>query len=93
MNGLALFSAWLSWRERGSSHLETIIWIWCILWWGNIVVAIYILLAVYESRGNILAFFAGIRSGEMLRPFTLDGTPAGRIVSMTLALGTALWLW
>ena len=93
MTGLVLFSTWLGWRESGSRLIGTVAWIWNILWWGNIVVAIYVLLAIYQSRGSILAFFAGNRSGETLREFTWHSTLAGRAISLTLAIGTALWLW
>jgi len=93
MMGLLLFCVWLGWREKTARLLETIAWIWNILWWGNIVVAIYVLIAVHESRGDLLAFFAGRRSDRPLRQLTLHRTLAGRALSFVLAGGTAVWLW
>jgi hypothetical protein len=47
MMGLLLMVSWVLWRER--SRINAIVWILVILYWGNIVVAFYILRQLNNS--------------------------------------------
>ena len=57
--GLWFPAAWILLRERGSRTIETVVWIWLLLWWGNIVLAVYVLRAVRQANGDWNLFFLG----------------------------------
>lgn len=70
--GLLLPVGWIIWRELGSPVLQTVAWILLILWWGNIAVALYLLIAISRSKGDARIFFLGNRGG--LAPLDLSRT-------------------
>ena len=55
--GLALFSCWIAWREVRITSTTT--WIVLVLLGGNLVSAIYVLIALRSSRGSIEIFWHG----------------------------------
>jgi hypothetical protein len=65
VSGLFFTVSWLVFRERGGRMIDTIAWAWMALWWGNIVIAAYILVAVSQSRGDPALFFLGRRAGAL----------------------------
>lgn len=93
MTGLVMFCTWLAYREKDSPNIDTVIWIWMILWWGNIVVAFYLLIAAYQANGNASVFFSGQRSGEPLRTIWAQPNVIARSVCILLALGSTVWLY
>jgi hypothetical protein len=50
MCGLLLMVSWIFWRER--SHVNAVVWILVVLWWGNIIVATYIWHQINKSDGR-----------------------------------------
>lgn len=89
--GLCLALAWLIWRQRGARVLDTVAWTWMILWWGNIVVAAYVLVALKQAGGDEDRFFKGLRCGNLLRAWPEPGV-ALRFLLITLSLATLGWL-
>lgn len=87
MAGLLLMSGWIVWREQGGRAADTAAWILCILWWGNIIVAAYILVALRQSAGDPARFLMGRRGGQLRPAWTPPG--AVRVVALVAALGTA----
>lgn len=65
MTGLLLMAGWIAWRQQGERWLDTVAWILCLTWWGNIVAATYILVALRQSDGEPARFFMGNRAGEL----------------------------
>ena len=57
--GLVFSLSWLVFRERGNEALATIAWVWMAAWWGNIVIAVYVLKAAREAGGDWSVFFMG----------------------------------
>jgi hypothetical protein len=57
--GLLLMAVWIGFRERRGRRIQTIAWIWMAMWWGNVVVAAYVLRAANESGGDWSIFFMG----------------------------------
>lgn len=55
--GFALFSCWVAWRE--GSVVKASVWVVAIALGGNLVSAIYVLVALRESRGDIESFWHG----------------------------------
>ena len=55
--GFALFSCWVVWRE--TSVTRAVVWTVLIALGGNLVSAIYVLIALRSSRGNIIHFWHG----------------------------------
>jgi hypothetical protein len=49
--GLVLTISWIVFRERGGRAIDTLIWVWMVAWWGNIVVAAYVIRAASQA-GN-----------------------------------------
>jgi Protein of unknown function (DUF1475) len=70
MSGLFLMFGWIVYRQRGARRLETVAWVLMANWWGNIVVAAYILVALYQARGEAPGLFMGARGGELRRAWT-----------------------
>ncbi len=86
MAGLLLAAGWIGWRQHGERLLDTIAWIGCLIWWGNIVVAAYLLIALAQSGGDPARFFMGARAGELRRVW-----PSGSWLIRLIALvGAAL---
>ncbi|WP_145902355.1 MULTISPECIES: hypothetical protein [Sphingobium] len=63
VTGLLFMVSWMALREKGGRLLDTIAWIWMVMWWGNVVVAIYVLRAVSQANGDWQRFFLGGRAG------------------------------
>lgn len=87
VSGLWIACAWVIHRQRGSRIAETVAWIWMILWWGNIVVAAYILVALRQAEGDPGRFFAGARGGSLPRIWQ-----PGAAARLILAAGALLTL-
>jgi hypothetical protein len=88
VTGLFFMVGWLIFRERGGRLADRIAWVWMIMWWGNIVVAAYVLLALWQACGDDRRFFMGRREGR------LPGLRIGgvvRVVSGVTAALVALW--
>lgn len=88
VTGLLLATGWMICRERGARTLDVVAWVWMVMWWGNIVVAAYVLLAERQSGGDWRRFLLGRREGAL--PALRLG-PVVRGVSGLLALATAVW--
>lgn len=63
--GFALFSLWIAFREK--SLILTIIWIILMIVFGFFAGSLYVLLALYQSRGDWLTFFLGARKEALLK--------------------------
>ena len=64
--GIALFAGWVAYRER--SRATAALWVLLICAGGNIVSALYVLLAAHRARGDARTFWFGpgqepVRSG------------------------------
>ncbi len=57
--GLVFSLGWVIFRERGGRGLETAAWVWMAAWWGNIVIAVYVLRAISQADGDWARFFMG----------------------------------
>ena len=57
--GLALFSAWMFYREEKS--VVALLWTLALVVGGNIVTCVYVLRAAYSSERSAMRFFAGRR--------------------------------
>tara|TARA_B100000676_G_C18081001_1_gene851194 strand:- start:466 stop:858 length:393 start_codon:yes stop_codon:yes gene_type:complete len=57
--GLALFSAWMFYREEKS--VVALLWTLALVIGGNIVTCAYVLRAAYSSKRSAMRFFAGRR--------------------------------
>ena len=90
VTGLLLFAAWILYRERQSSQTKAWLWVATTLYWGNLVVAIYIYSALTKADGNWQSFFMG---GSAEPPATSGGLqwPA-RLFFAALALGFLAFL-
>ena len=51
--GLVIMCAWIVFRERGGATIDTVIWVWMAAWWGNIVVAAYVIRAANQAEGRV----------------------------------------
>jgi hypothetical protein len=63
--GFALFSLWIAFREK--NLILTIIWIILMIVFGFFAGSLYVLLALYQSRGDWLTFFLGARKEALLK--------------------------
>ena len=88
MGGLLLATSWIVWRERGARWLDTVAWALCILWWGNVVVAIYMIIALLQSGGDPARFFMGARAGQLRPVWTALGL-AFRCMALVAGLAIA----
>jgi hypothetical protein len=68
VTGLLFMVGWIALRERGGRVLDSIAWIWMVMWWGNIVVAVYILRAAGQAQGDWQRFFLGRSAGVVAGP-------------------------
>ncbi len=89
VSGLLFAVSWLIFRERGGRMIDTIAWVWMVMWWGNIVVAVYVLRAVARSGGDWQLFWLGRRAG------LTDAAPLSpvlRLCCVLVAASVAVWL-
>jgi len=63
--GFALFSIWIAFREKALIH--TVIWILLMIVFGFLTGSIYVLVALYKSKGDWLTFFLGNRKETMIK--------------------------
>jgi hypothetical protein len=69
--------------------IDTVAWVWMVMWWGNIVVGAYVLRAAWQSGGDWGRFFMGRHTG-VLRGIGLPVFVRG--LAGVGAIGVALWL-
>lgn len=62
--GFILFSLWIGFREK--NVLLAVIWIVLMMVLGFFTASLYILLALYQSKGDWLQFFLGTRKEAIL---------------------------
>lgn len=89
VSGLLFAVSWLIFRERGARVIDTIAWVWMVMWWGNIVVAVYVLHAVARSGDDWQLFWFGRRAG------LTDAAPSSaalRLCCVLVAASVAAWL-
>lgn len=63
--GFALFSIWIGYREK--SVLTAIIWIILMMVLGFFTGSLYVLIALYQSKGDWLKFFMGEKKAVKYR--------------------------
>jgi hypothetical protein len=63
--GFALFSLWIGFREK--SVLMAVIWIILMMVLGFFTGSLYVLIALYHSKGDWLKFFLGSRKEQLLK--------------------------
>ncbi len=88
VTGLLFMVGWLIFREQGGRLADRIAWVWMIMWWGNIVVAVYVLWALWQAEGDDRRFFLGRRVAQL--PALRIGGLA-RVASGGMAAVVALW--
>jgi hypothetical protein len=88
MTGLLLMAGWIAWRQRGQRLFDTVAWILCLTWWGNVVAAAYILVALRQSGGDPARFFLGERAGP-LRPVWQRTSLFRSLLALVLAVAVA----
>ena len=89
--GLLMTCAWIVFREKGGRAVDTVAWVWMALWWGNIVIAVYALVAAHQSGGDWARFFLGRRAGGPLVRAWQPSAPV-RLASVACALATLAYL-
>jgi len=87
--GLILMVSWILWRE--SSLVNGLVWAFTVLYWGNIVVAVYLLLQLNRSKGRwdfvLLGYHASGRSSESpRRPWPLSVKMALYLVAVVIGI-------
>jgi hypothetical protein len=60
--GFTLFSAWIVFREK--SFVRSLIWVVLMMVLGFFTASLYVLIALYTSKGDWQNFWMGKRSGE-----------------------------
>jgi len=63
--GFALFSIWIAFREK--SVLSAILWIILMMVLGFLTGSLYMLIALYQSKGDWSTFFFGARKDKVLK--------------------------
>jgi len=91
--GLLFAVSWMIFREKGGRAIDTVAWVWMVMWWGNIVVAAYVLRAVARSDGDwrllLLGRRAGLGSAPRIAPMLRLGCAAGSVaVAAWLAIAS-----
>lgn len=62
--GFVLFSLWIAFREKKIP--ASVIWIVLMMVFGFLTGSLYVLIALYRSKGDWLAFFLGERKDDLL---------------------------
>ncbi len=62
--GFILFSLWIGFREK--SILQTVIWIILMMVFGFLTASVYVLIALFQSKGDWLQFFLGARKQALV---------------------------
>ncbi len=63
--GFLLFSMWIAFREK--SVLSAVVWIILMMVLGFFTGSLYVLVALYRSKGDWLRFFLGSRKETLLK--------------------------
>jgi len=63
--GFLLFSVWIGFREK--SVLAAVLWIVLMMVLGFFTGSLYVLVALYRSKGDWLTFFLGERKDALLQ--------------------------
>jgi len=63
--GFILFSMWIAFREK--NIFAAVTWIVLMMVFGFLTASVYILLALYGSKGDWLKLFLGDRKAELLQ--------------------------
>ena len=63
--GFALFSLWIAFREK--HPYAAVVWIILMMVLGFFTASVYVLLALYQSKGDGLTLFLGSRKTALLR--------------------------
>jgi drug/metabolite transporter (DMT)-like permease len=90
--GLILSMSWIIYRERGAPIIDIIGWVWLAAWWGNIVVAAYVLHAAIQSNGTASQFFMGGQANRRGAADSQRASPWLRIVGIVGAAVTTVYL-
>lgn len=88
VTGLLFMVGWIILRERGGRGLDALAWCWMVMWWGNIIVAAYVLRAIGQSQGNWHRFFAGHVAGV---PADVSLPVPARLLCGLAALAMTAW--
>ena len=64
--GFAVFSLWIGFREKKVAL--AVLWIILMMVLGFFTGSLYVLLALYQSKGDWLAFFFGGRKDQVFKP-------------------------
>lgn len=88
MAGLFLAAAWIAWRER--DPLRALSWVLVLLWWGNLILAMYAYRALDRSGGSWARFFLGTRAADALpeSAVAMTATKRGVWYAAAAAVGT-----
>jgi hypothetical protein len=63
--GFLLFSVWIAFREK--NVFSAVIWIILMMVLGFFTGSLYVLVALYQSKGDWLWFFLGARKDRLLK--------------------------
>ena len=86
-SGLLIVLAWIIYRQKGERPVDTFAWAWMLLWWGNIVTAVYILVALRQSGGDPARLVAGRRAGTLTPVWNRPALP---VQALFVALAVAV---
>ncbi|WP_327753829.1 hypothetical protein VVT58_19075 (plasmid) [Sphingobium sp. SJ10-10] len=89
VTGLWFMCGWIILRERGGRVIDRVAWVWMVLWWGNIIVAAYVLRAAWQSGGDWQRFFLGRQAGTVRET---GMPPIVRVGSGLAGVAVILWL-
>ena len=89
VSGLLFTTSWIIYRERGNRTLDTVAWVWMALWWGNIIVACYVLVALRQAAGDHARFFQGARAGALAPAWPHPSRPLQLLLLALAAVVTA----
>lgn len=86
-SGLLIVLFWIIYRQKGERAIDTFAWAWMLLWWGNIVTAAYVLIAIRQSEGDPARLFAGRRAGSLTPVWNRPALPVQALfVVLALAI-------
>ena len=93
MAGLLMACAWILWRE--DNRAIAIAWVITILWWGNLVVAAYLLRQIQLGGGHWETVLLGRNADPALRPGPRRafGTPAKTLLLVSSAIVAGYMVW
>jgi hypothetical protein len=91
MLGLLMVCVWMFWRE--SDRAVGLTWIFVLLWWGNLILAIYLCWQMQRSGGDWARVFIGDRvPGGRATPPALPATLRALLVIAAIGLSAfATW--